>query len=49
MVGDSIEQDIIVPHRIGIYAIWFNENRRQPASEQDIPTVHRLIEVLRLL
>jgi putative hydrolase of the HAD superfamily len=49
MVGDSIEQDIIVPRRMGIYAVWFNENQKETAPPEDIPTVHRLVDLLRLI
>jgi HAD superfamily hydrolase (TIGR01662 family) len=48
MVGDSIEQDIVVPRRMGIYTVWFNENQRQRAPAEEIPTVHRLIDLPRL-
>jgi HAD superfamily hydrolase (TIGR01662 family) len=49
MVGDSIEQDIIVPRRMGIYAVWFNENQKQIGPAEDIPTVHRLTDLIRLI
>ena len=47
MVGDTLEQDVIGPGRHGVYAIWFNEGGRQPAS--GYPTIHRLTELPALL
>jgi HAD superfamily hydrolase (TIGR01509 family) len=49
MVGDSLDQDVLAPRRFGIHSIWFNEDGRQPAPVEALPTVHRLPELIPLI
>lgn len=49
MVGDDFEQDILVPTRIGIYAVWFNDSGKEFSSRKAIPTIHSLIDLPRIL
>jgi putative hydrolase of the HAD superfamily len=42
MVGDSLEQDVVAPRREGIFSVWFNQDNRQRADPQGLPTIHRL-------
>jgi FMN phosphatase YigB (HAD superfamily) len=49
MVGDSFEQDVIAPRRVGIFSVWFNQDNRQFLDTQGLPTIHRLRDVVPLL
>jgi FMN phosphatase YigB (HAD superfamily) len=49
MVGDSLEQDVITPRRLGIFSVWFNQDNRQLLDPQGLPTIHRLRDVVPLL
>lgn len=39
MVGDSLDQDVVMPRRCGLQAVWFNEEGRCPAPATAVPTV----------
>ena len=49
MVGDSLEQDVIAPRRVGIFSVWFNHDNRQSLDPQGLPTIYRLRDVVPLV
>lgn len=49
MVGDSFDPDVLGPRRFGIHSVWFNEDGRQPAPVESVPTIHRLPELVPLM
>jgi FMN phosphatase YigB (HAD superfamily) len=49
MIGDSLEHDVLAPRRFGIDSIWFNENGRKRSDALEMPTVHRLNDLVALL
>ena len=49
MVGDTLEQDVIAPTRLGIYSIWFDEGGRRSAVPSGFPTVTSLAGIAALL
>ena len=50
MVGDSLEQDVMAPRRLGIFSVWFNQDNRQVAAPpDDVPTIHRLADLVPLV
>jgi FMN phosphatase YigB (HAD superfamily) len=49
MVGDSLEQDCLVPRSFGVQAVWFNEGGRQPLPEGEVLWVRSLEEFARLV
>ena len=49
MVGDSFDQDVLGPRRFGIHSVWFNEDARQRAPVEGVPTIHHLPELVPLI
>src|SRR5580658_3527804 len=45
MIGDSLEQDVLGPMRVGIRAIWFNWKRESFSGTASIQSVRSLREV----
>jgi aminoglycoside 6'-N-acetyltransferase I len=45
MIGDSLEQDVLGPMRVGIHAIWFNWKQESYSGPLSIRSVRSLREV----
>lgn len=37
MVGDSLEQDVCAPRRLGVQAVWFNERETNTRTGTEVP------------
>lgn len=44
MVGDSLDQDVVMPRRCGMQAVWFNEGGRCPTPANTVPMVTALAD-----
>lgn len=42
MIGDSLEGDVLAPQRLGLQAVWFNEEGRHPEPPISVATVTSL-------
>jgi len=45
MIGDSLEQDVLGPMRVGIRGIWFNWKQESFSGPLSVPSVRSLREV----
>jgi FMN phosphatase YigB (HAD superfamily) len=48
MVGDSFEKDVLIPNRVGLFAVWFNPRSDEVHSGEEHVTVHSMKELLAL-
>ncbi|MGC3985547.1 MAG: HAD family hydrolase [Pseudorhodoferax sp.] len=46
MVGDSLEQDVLGPARLGVRTVWFNAGGARPAPQPAVAEVHSLAALL---
>lgn len=50
MIGDSLEQDVLTPRRLGLQAVWFNpDGSNPPASADPVPIATDLREVSEII
>lgn len=46
MVGDSLQYDVLIPNRLGIYAVWFNPRSAERREAELHTTVQTMQEFL---
>jgi FMN phosphatase YigB (HAD superfamily) len=49
MLGDTLECDVRAPQALGIHAVWFDERGTRPSPGVDVPTVHALVDFVRVV
>jgi FMN phosphatase YigB (HAD superfamily) len=49
MVGDSLEHDVLAPQRLGLQAVWFNEQGKHSEPPVSVPTVTNLEQFAKLV